>query len=483
MGVEDYNKQQLERLREHKIAFDQEAMWDAMQKKKKRRGAFFFFTMALVALAIVFFACALFFRYNGENSNYNGENTSINKLSNKINIENEGKTVDNSSELTDLDFDKNKISDISKTELNASNESNESKEATIKLKGSFSDTDNNANTREISKRNLAKVYESKSDDGISKSVNKSTNTQNQSSQSGDVILTTMDDDSINSKKVSQFNIIVTIPKSQNEGVSKKSENSTLGNLINIQPLKIYEFPYLESLEGISIDLGELEMKTPPITEVIKEPKSRFHIGIYGGVGYLFRQTSIENKTLELNNETLEEVSTGLELKYQLTPRLFVRSGVEYWHATERRETSSYSIMNASDLDTFVPGVEEGIIISTSSSMIHTIYKSYNIPVILGWNTNNDKWNIFAEAGLLYNFKTDRKRAEIFENRESDRYQIGSRSRIYPIAGIGLSFNPTNKIELFARSNWRGRQFVTLEETPESLKFGALRTQVGLRIGL
>jgi len=61
MGVEDYNKKRLEQLREHKIAFDQEAMWAAMQKKKKRKGAFFFITMALVALAIVFFVYLLFF--------------------------------------------------------------------------------------------------------------------------------------------------------------------------------------------------------------------------------------------------------------------------------------------------------------------------------------------------------------------------------------------------------------------------------------
>lgn len=474
MGVEDYNKKKLERLREHKIAFDQEAMWAAMQKKKKRRGAFFFFTMALVALAIVFFTWCLF-------SSYNGENTSVSKLSNKTNLENEGRTVDKSGEIANLDSDENKISDISKTELNASNDSNESKEATINPKGSFSDTDNNVNTREVVKRNLAKVYESKSDDGISKSVNRSTNTQDQSSQTGDVVLTTTDAESMSDNQVSQVSNIVSTQKSEDEGRSKKSENSTLGNLINIQPLKIYEFPYLESLEDFPIDLNELEMKAPLITEVIKEPKSRFHIGAYGGAGYLFRQATIENQAIELESDLLEEVSVGLELKYQLAPNFFVRSGIEYWHATERQEASTYSIMNTNDLDTFTPGMEEGIIIKTSSSKIYTIYQSYNIPLVLGWNTNNDKWNVSVEAGLLYNFKTGRKRDESLVS--TDRYQVGSRNQISPIAGIGLSFSPTNKVELFARSNWRGNQFVTLTETRASLNFAAIRTQLGVRIGI
>ncbi len=112
-----------------------------------------------------------------------------------------------------------------------------------------------------------------------------------------------------------------------------------------------------------------------------------------------------------------------------------------------------------------------------------MYRSYNIPIVLGWNTNNAKWNVFIEVGLLYNFKTERKRDESIVSTETNRYRIGSRNQISPIVGIGLSYSPTNKIELFARSNWRGSQFVTLVETLESLKFGAIRTQFGVRVGI
>ncbi len=481
MGVEDYNKQQLERLREHKIAFDQEAMWAAMQKKKKRRGALYFFTMALVALAIVFFTCFLFSRYNGENSNYSGENSrydgenssyngenssnigeniSEEKLSNLSKNENEKK----SSEITKVNLDDNKVDTLEST-LEDSSKNNESKASTTKFQSSINENidikkADNFSSRSSLKRTLANIYDSNIEDRITSTVGRFSESQNQNSNTQLPEIT---------KALNNSNI--------------ESSKSNPDNLISIRPLKIHEFPFLESLRDLKIDLSEPDMTPPSITEVIKEPKSRFHIGAYGGVGYLFRQYSNGVDTSSLNSETLEEVSIGLELKYQLTPNFFVRSGVEYWHATERQENSSYSIINTNDLESFVPGMEEGIQITTTYSKVHSIYQSYNIPVVLGWNTNNDKWNLFAEAGLLYNFKTERRRDETLVSPEENIFEVGSQNQISPIAGIGMSFSLTNKFELFARTNWRGSQNVTLNESQQTLKYGAIRTQLGVRIGI
>ena len=455
MGVEDYNKTQLERLREHKIAFDQEAMWAAMQKKKKRRGALYFFTMALVALAIVFFTCFLFSWFSGENSTKPGEKTSYNgENENNTKIENETVTIDNLTKSTTLNSDKNKISITSKTDLLNSNEN----------KKPFLGSNNNLDTEE-------------NEDDLNSAFNRSTNRQPPPSNSP---TQTTSNFNRNDNKVSN---LTNTSKNQTEKKSDASIKTSLNKLINIQPLKIYEFPYLESLRNLKVDLGEPEMTPPLITEVIKEPKSRFHIGAYGGVGYLFRQYSNGIDTSSLNSEALEEVSIGLELKYQLAPNFFVRSGIEYWHATEKKETPSYSIINTNDLETFVPGMEEGIRITTTYSKVHTIYQSYNVPLILGWNTNNDKWNLFAEAGFLYNFKTERKREETFASTEENKFEVGSQNQISPIAGVGVSFSPTNRVELFARSNWRGNQNVTLSGSPESLNYGAIRTHLGVRIGI
>jgi hypothetical protein len=461
MGVEDYNKEKLERLREHKIAFDQEAMWAAMQKKKKRRGAFFFFTMALVALAIVFFTYCLFSRFNGENSKFNVENISKTELSNITNIKNEERIVDNANEIGNIEGDINDHSNLTKPDLEDSNDHSDSIDASIKNQVSGEYKTDSAHSNENEKSIVSNIEDTKSTE-ISH-LNNQTNlhlTTNENSKTGNVV---------NNQNTGQ------------EIESNKQINNNLENFISIQPLKVFEFPYLESLKDQPIDF-DLEITPLLITEVITKPKSRFHIGVYGGIGYLFRKTTLENEALELENETLEEVSIGLELKYQLAPNFFVRSGLEYWHATERRETSTFSISNAMDQTVIIVGEEKGIIITTSYSKIHTMYRSYNIPIVLGWNTNNAKWNVFIEAGLLYNFKTDSKRDESLVNNEIDIYNVGSRNQISPIMGIGFSFSPSNKVELFARSNWRGNQSVTISETPETLKFGAIRTQLGMRIG-
>ena len=462
MGVEDYNKQQLARLREHKIAFDQEAMWAAMQKKKKRRGALYFFTMALVALAIVFFTYCTFTEKIGENSWFNKENISEEKLLNLSTLENERNGREDVSEITNLTLDDNKAeNEVSQIEDSGVDADLGTRESVNKSQSSTGDNiqrkkTNDLKSRDPLKRKLANTYDSNTE------ASSSTKIRTSESENQDIKAKTSE-----------------ITKTINNSNIKTSISNT-DKTISIAPLQIFEFPFLKSLR--KIDLDKLEMTAPVITEVIKEPKSRLHIGAYGGAGYLFRQSSIENDTSRQNSKTLEEISIGLELKYQLTPNFFVRSGVEYWHATERKETSSYTIMNTNELETFVPG-EEGIIITNKYSKIHTIYQSYNIPAVLGWNTNNDNWNLFAEAGVLYNFRVDRRKEESFATTEVNQFGIGSQNQISPIAGIGISFSPTNKIELFARSNWRGSQFVTDNESRESLKYGALRTQLGVRIGI
>ena len=457
MGVEDYNKKQLERLKEHKIAFDQEAMWAAMQKKKKRRGAFFFFTMALVALAIVFFIWCLFCYSNSPNALNSKENTS---LENEKTIPIKG----NKTEILNLDkADVSKNSEIYHENNNGINDADIKSKSSNEIKTSIDVLSKNTNTELLNKR--SSKYRAQKFISTKSKQAPSINNQN--------------DERITSNLESQNN-----NDKNNPDLDMKSNDLMSKNLdnINIHPLKLYEFPYLESLKDLTLEFDDLNFSTVVIADVIK-PKKRLHIGTYAGVGYLFRQTTLENLELELPNETLEELSIGFDLKYQLTPNIFVRSGIEYWHATERKETSSTSVSNVSDLPNTIVGMEEGIIINTTYSKIHTIYQSYNIPAIVGWNTNNAKWNIFAEAGLLYNFQVKRKRDESLAPVESDKYNIGSTNQISPIVGVGLSFCPSRQIELFTRAGWRGSQNVTVQETPASLKFGSIRSQIGMRIGI
>ena len=454
MGVEDYNKKRLEQLREHKIAFDQEAMWAAMQKKKKRKGAFFFITMALVALAIVFFVYLLFF------VDRNIDNITLDKadyIELSDNIDNAlkrdkmlNRNADNENDPKQSSIDK-KISNSQSVQVDIDEKSKAAaldKKKALRnreqIKARLTDTDNST----VTKRAPASIHTPTNADRWNPTADR---------------------------------FEITKP------LSKSTEKNSLDRQIDIHALKIYEFPFLESLNKSQIDLNDLDVTPTAIIETIKVPKSRFQIGIYGGVGYLFRQTSLEiGASSEQNLETLEEISGGLELKYQLNPRFYIHSGIAYWQATERKETFFSSIQNIQDLETPPTGftsADNGIILTNEYSKIHTIYQSYNIPMVLGWNTNNAYWNVFAEGGILYNFHTQRRRDESLITTENDLYNIGNRSQITPLFGIGASYRTSNRVELFVKSNWRGSQFVTNRETRESLQFGAIRAQIGVRIGI
>lgn len=464
MGVEEYNKQQLERLREHKIAFDQEAMWAAMQKKKKRRGAFIFFTMALVALAIVFLTFSLY-------SNFEAEDPKENLHSQKVIIEN--------TDIPVQEFAKNNtVEPAIENNENDPENTHFSKEISTTSDNYSSHIKSKSETRKEIKQRVESVYNS---NNTNSSPNISNTTSSRNVSSG--FINNSNRQSSNSDK-GEYNLN---PKVNEKSLSDKNNLDDESEiLIEIKKLTPFQFPFLESLIDRSADFEDLEVDAePPIVEIIDNTKSRLSIGAYGGLGYLYRQITLDTETITLEDQTLEEISIGLELKYQLRPDIFIRSGLEYWQATDRRESLSYTITNLQDLeDPTSLGIEEddrGLIVQTSFSRKHTIYQSYNVPLILGWNTNNDKWNAFVEGGLLYNFRVNSMRELPFET--SEVYVIGSRNQISPLAGIGVSYSPSSNLEIFGRANWRASQHVTNSASLTNQHYGAIRGQIGIRIGI
>jgi len=461
MGVEEYNKQQLERLREYKVPFDQEAMWAAMQKKKKRRGAFIFFTMALVALAIVFltFGVYSYFKLDEHKENLHSEKISINT---EILNEKEKGTK----EATITEDSENILNADSPIELDA-NEQQSSNDQYNKT-----DTKNNIVKTTENLITSKKVFNTKKKSTVNTNIN-STITPNLNNS------TEENRNAMSSKEIEDNSSKIT--KDQSATLKKESEV----NLFDLRPLKPSDFPFLESLKNRPLDTEKLEMTTPPIVEITEAPKSRFHIGAYGGAGYLFRQITQDGVEIQLDDEILEEVSAGLELKYQVKLNVFLRSGIEYWHATDRRESSTFSISNLNELEDpsefGLTAADKGIIVQSTYSKKHSIYQSLNIPLLIGYNTNNPSWNLFVEAGIMYNILNTSKGELPFESNEA--YQIGSRNQISPIAGVGLSYSPSSKFELYTRINWRGKQSVTNSESITNQQYGAMRGQLGIRIGI
>ena len=477
MGVEGYNSEQMERLKDYKVAFDQEAMWAELQKKKKkRRGAFFFITMALVALAIVFFASQLLGWQKGDLEDKNNEWSSLNDNKN------------NNSTISER-----APSEITKSKLDAGNVY---ENAGIEADGSL------VENSDISNEGQLDSGPERTNTSIDTKRTVSDNTR--SSSSGDIVQNNRTAQTHNasqikqSKEVSnQRNDFVSIPlgnennstraaskTSQTE--EKENNKAKADNSININKISILDFPFLESLINDKLKLDHLKViaaLTPPIIKPLKNYK--WFAGGYGGAGYAMKRIDREIAT-ETNDRTLEEVSIGLELKYQIRPSLYLSTGLEYWHVTDRRSKDrSFSIKSINEEIRIMNDLEEtaeGFLVTISESVKHTMYQTLNVPLMAGYNTNNEHFNLFAEAGAMYNFN-------VFSRGDLPEYQreffIGSRSQIAPQFGLGASYRWTNGLELFTRANWRGNQHVTKSVDGEfgvQEKYSAIRGQVGLRLG-
>ena len=474
MGVEGYSSEQMERLKDYKIAFDQEAMWAEMQKKKKRRGAFFFITMALVALAIVFFGYLFMDSQKGELEENNNQWSSINNIENKKITTSEKPQIEIATNIDDSDVTGRNENEVDGSLIAKNNA----------LTGSQSDSKSGSvkssnDTRELLDDNNTNYLDNRSTQNDRES-------QNQSSSKGN-LANNEQTDPVSRTQGDVSNVTnITVPSNQIEKVKNIPNAEISDNNININKISILDVSFLESLRNVKLNLDHLNAVPVVIPPMIKPLRNyKWFVGAYGGIGYANKSLDSTIVT-DTNDKTLEEVSVGLELKYQIRPSLYVSTGLEYWHVTERRskdvkssiESINEEIRSLYDLEESA----EGFLVLTTKSFKHTMYQTLNVPLMVGYNTTNEHFNIFAEVGALYNFS-------VFSRGDVPDYQreffIGSRQQISPQLGLGISYRWTNGFELFSRANWRGNQHVTRMADGEfgaQEKYSAIRGQIGLRIG-
>lgn len=472
MGVEEYNKKKIEGLRDYKVAFDQEAMWANLQKKKKkRRGAFFLFTMALVALAVVFFALS----YSGLLS----DNAYSSKTEDAKTQSNDLSTISNADDMKE-------IKDGGLVDINvelAQDQTLASTTDTQETSGSDAEMDiDNTEGQDASE--------------VSSSAITNRNATESGSQSTwvDNTKSTLDNMSITTSTPATTNQpIFTSPNTgQNIKADREKKEEDVDTGIMIDMLDGFEFPFIKYDRRIDTRLEKLAMNPSPIVQIKPINNPKLLIGMYAGIGAPNRTVSNQDSVLSsLGDETLEEVSLGLELKYRLGSNFFVRGGLEYSHVTDRRTEKTFNVANLNEVeDKESLGIQEGdvgIIVTTTESIEHSIYQSFNVPVLLGWNTNNDKFNLFAEAGAMVNI-SNRSRGFLprFEEFNGTEFIVGSRMQVSPVVGIGASYRTRTGYEFFLRSNWKAAQYVTdntiREERIINQKYSSIRLQAGIRYG-
>jgi len=455
MGVEGYNKEKLDRLKEHKVAFDQEAVWANLKnKKKKRRGAIFFFTMALVALAIVFFIPFL-------NRDNNDQKSLSDRKLEKIEIE---KYTDNAK---NIEVQEESLSDNELTEKEPNSNADMLSADDLLL------SKNRSKNRIIDKKTVEKSREVHTPE---QSSHQSSNDNFDSNQ--------LDERSINNNIENQFEQVISTSKLNEKKTSNSDKKENQEQAIKTQDAIFYnllDLPFLKSIIGSRIQIPNDAFSSPPKEITVEETKSRFTLGGYAGVGVAQRSIRDSINIEESLEDVLEELSIGIELKYQLTPKLYTRSGVEYWHNTERGTSVSSEVFNLDNEDNESLGFAEdqkGLVLRTITTKKHIVYQSLNVPLIVGVNTNNDRWNAFAEAGVFSTFYRNLRGFD--SNFEEKTSGIG----FIPTVGVGGTYSLSNNTELFARASWRANQTMTNNsEGFTHREFSGMRGQIGFRIGL
>ncbi len=281
-----------------------------------------------------------------------------------------------------------------------------------------------------------------------------------------------------------------------EDLQEKSELIERSSLENIDLLEISGSTPLISDGRLKLFKDNIECYDPT------KKKGGLAVQVYGGVDFVLEQLStqsndFENYLLARDNSSsfLEVIKGGAALKYTFTPNWYAKAGLEYNKINERfdfetQQTEFQTLMNQpieiiiteTGTDTIYGDVEVPVI-SSKKWQVYNTYHSFNIPVVLGYQSplaGNLSW--FGEAGLLYNYKfsfegmlLDPQNQPI----EGENYYVG-KIGTSAIANLGLQYNLTKSLGLFTNASFKYHfNPINSEINPIDQKIGLLGAAVGL----
>lgn len=280
-------------------------------------------------------------------------------------------------------------------------------------------------------------------------------------------------------------------ESTNELIQKSiEENNTKNlnaeNISNATTKQKNQYPLLLNLNGIANNINK-GLKTTNKTVDICAYKNRvdcydawtkdnkFSFVPYVGLDFV---TNNRIKTdefadyLQTRQNTmrfLEVLKSGLLVKYNVTPNLYVKLGAEYDQIREKFEsitvdtdtqiitgTIAYEVSMQGDT-TAVSGPVEQTVITTTQWRKYNKYHSFNIPVIIGYQTPIAKrWAFFSEAGIFYNVRFTYAGTLLDSNQQvvtGENYFLKNNG-ISLYGGLGLSYNFNQKWSVFAVGSYK-----------------------------
>jgi len=511
MDLNNLDKHLSDQIKDYKVAIDTDALWadiESKQKKKKRR--WFWIPFGFLFLAASVFLLTLFLSNEDrdtitENSSHSTEILSKTDAETEITIEtktninntknSDTQTLENHDLATKPDFQINQ-NQFEIDEEHSSSEENVSQPAF---------TTNGVLTKEVS-RETPFEFTNRYD------VEKETNVHTMLS-TANTFTTSLHHSVIPTE-------IQGITSTDNVNKSLKSSSAPSIPADKKQaPILITSFLKAPSLAFNLFDIEKRNIvNSYPLTQiihVIKRKKSRISLLAYGGYGFASRSLAPEASATESHQalllartdteSVLEEFNVGLGIQIPITRSFYIRSGLEISGINEKLTTvrTQDSVMifeniiaeRIEQLDGSIEEISgnvEGTIPVTFTNHFYNTLRSFDIPLIAGYNITQGKWNLGLEGGVLVNtsfayightlgLQSDPAEGSSFETLDEGEHSFFRSSvGLKYTAGVKLSYQVCSSTSIFINPSYVKVGNVNNSEfNPIEQSYGIGRVSLGL----
>lgn len=490
----EFEKHAKEELSQHEVHVDVEALWDNVaphvQKKKKRNFLFWFWTLGASLLIV---GIGLWFAL--------GQNAVDKKAWNHTTISTEKSSTETKENPSTNSFTER---EIKKTEV--SNKINQA---------STSETNVNDFTQVENTKNLNHLPKGKSPE------------YQKIEKRNSISATTLIDQATANVIEDQYIEIHLNPALNTESTFAEKVETHTGNLEKTKLSILNKTPSL--LQKISkLNLPIMAMETilwnGSVVENIdrEEPspyqskfprrsssksKIKFGLGLYGGIGWA--NTSMETNygpdryqiLREESEKDLEHLQLGLSGMVKIKNKFSLRAGLEYNRLGSKFERQ----VSDNIIDSIPNGVREmfvnqltndtiftyGLVVNTESDFIdkqtYNYYHQIDVPVLIGYHLNKNKWSIGVEAGAVFNLAFRRKgdiskyNGRTYYDIKKDRDEwYTTNLGIAPLVQLNVAYQLNDHFQLHASPYYRFKSVYSTEVNPIKEKRAVFGLQMGGR---
>ncbi len=472
MGNSEINKLLHDRLFEHEVPMDHDALWNAIQKKKNNK---FPIIMLLSSLLVLVFSMS-FFAFTFEEL---PEHSSTPLVANNL-IDHEESTT-TSSLLNGDTYD----NDVSHNELNNTSEKSNkdlSKPKEIASAIIEKQAESIVNTKPIFGENA-----------IALSHPGSTKEQQTKPQ-------------INDQKwpLNPTKEISLVSTHKANAADNKVDGATKPIIEYPSSLDIKLLAYkpmlLNESWGPSM-LSRRKKQTGCFDHKIR--RNSLGIELYAGPGVITKKmitSAADYKALlERRKETetsLESLRAGIAIRFNHHTGVYLKAGLEIGRLRERLDYSvgqdtSYTLENQIidwEINTngdSIPifGTQTVTISSSKSWKVFNEFTTFDVPVLLGYQQKFGNWGVYGEIGAIFNISLTKK-GMILDNTMTTPSELDpffqSKNGIHLTAGIGASYRIADNVYVFASPNakWSMSDFND-ENYPINQRFHSYSILIGV----